>query len=196
VIVDCALYEDGKRRAGELPLDELSSLCHAKNAFVWIGLYEPTEEEFDSVRREFELHELAVEDAIHAHQRPKLEVYDGMVFIVLKTARYVDPEEVVRLAEILIFLGDDYVITVRHGETSELKEVRQRLEHQPELLAHGPGAVLHAIVENADSRAVLDQAGGQHVMQCLFMTGKTCHEKTYQKDGGRNYFAEMAAGCS
>jgi magnesium transporter len=147
VIVDCAVYEDGRRVDGALPVHEAMEACRKPGAFTWIGLYEPSEEEFESIRREFDLHELAVEDAIHAHQRPKLEVYGDMVFIVLKTARYVDPEEVVRLAEILIFLGRDYVITVRHGETSELKDVRQRLEQEPELLAHGPGAVLHAIVD-------------------------------------------------
>ena len=96
---------------------------------------------------EFDLHPLAVEDAIHAHQRPKLEVFDDMVFIVLKTARYVDPTEVIKLGEILIFLGHDYIITVRHGEASELGGVRRGLEDQPELLRHGPGAVLHAIVD-------------------------------------------------
>ncbi|HEV3377122.1 MAG TPA: magnesium/cobalt transporter CorA [Thermoleophilaceae bacterium] len=147
MIVDCAVYEGGHRRDGALPVHEAMEACREPGAFTWIGLYEPTEEEFDSIRREFDLHELAVEDAIHAHQRPKLEVYDDMVFIVLKTARYVDPEEVVRLAEILIFLGDDYIITVRHGEASELRDVRHRLEQDPELLAHGPGAVLHAIVD-------------------------------------------------
>jgi magnesium transporter len=147
MIVDCAVYEDGRRRDGAVPVHQAMEACRQPGAFTWIGLYEPTEEEFDSIRREFELHELAVEDAIHAHQRPKLEVYADMVFIVLKTARYVDPEEVVRLGEILIFLGHDYIITVRHGEASELKDVRQGLEQDPELLAHGPGAVLHAIVD-------------------------------------------------
>src|SRR5918992_1375172 len=147
MIVDCAVYEGGRRRDGAVPVHEAMEACREPGAFTWIGLYEPTEDEFDSIRREFDLHELAVEDAIHAHQRPKLEVYADMVFIVLKTARYVDPEEVVRLGEILIFLGHDYIITVRHGEASELKDVRQRLEQDPELLAHGPGAVLHAIVD-------------------------------------------------
>jgi magnesium transporter len=147
MIVDCAVYEEGRRRDGDTPVHEAMEACREPGAFTWIGLYEPTEEEFDSIRREFDLHDLAVEDAIHAHQRPKLEVYDGMVFIVLKTARYVDPEEVVRLGEILIFLGHDYIITVRHGEASELKDVRHRLEEEPELLSHGPGAVLHAIVD-------------------------------------------------
>jgi magnesium transporter len=147
MIVDCAVYEDGRRLDGSVPVHQAMEACRRAGAFTWIGLYEPTEDEFDSIRREFELHELAVEDAIHAHQRPKLEVYGDMVFIVLKTARYVDPEEIVRLGEILIFLGHDYIITVRHGEASELKEVRQRLEQDPELLSHGPGAVLHAIVD-------------------------------------------------
>ena len=88
-----------------------------------------------------------MEDAIHAHERPKLEVYGDMVFIVLKTARYVDPTEVIKLGEILVFLGHDYIITVRHGEASELGGVRRQLEENPELLQHGPGAVLHAIVD-------------------------------------------------
>ena len=116
MIVDCALYEDGRRRPGELALDELSAACHARNAFVWIGLYEPTEEEFDAVAREFELHELAVEDAIKAHQRPKLEVYDNMVFVVYKTARYIEENETVEFGEVQTFVGHDYVIVVRHGE--------------------------------------------------------------------------------
>jgi len=147
VIVDCAVYENGQRRDGATPVHEAMEACREPGAFTWIGLYEPTEEEFDSIRREFELHELAVEDAIHAHQRPKVELYDDMVFIVLKTARYVDPTEVIKLGEILIFLGHDYIITVRHGEASDLHPVRIELERQPDLLAHGPGAVLHAIVD-------------------------------------------------
>jgi magnesium transporter len=147
VIVDSAVYEDGRRRDGDLGVHDAMEACHEPNCFTWIGLYEPTEDEFDSIRREFDLHPLAVEDAIHAHERPKLEIYDEMVFIVLKTARYVDPTEVIKLGEILIFLGHDYIITVRHGEASELAGVRRALEDQPDLLQHGPGAVLHAIVD-------------------------------------------------
>jgi magnesium transporter len=147
VIVDCAIYEDGRRRDGKLELEHAYEAARERNAFVWIGLYDPTEQEFDSIKREFDLHPLAVEDAIHAHQRPKLEVYDDMIFIVLKTARYVDPEEVVEFGEIAIFLGSDYVITARHGEGSGLHAVRERLEHSQELLRCGPGAVLHAILD-------------------------------------------------
>ena len=147
MIVDCAVYTDGHRRDGPLPVERAVEACRAPGSFVWIGLYEPTGREFEEIQREFELHPLAVEDAIHAHQRPKLEVFGDMVFVVLKTARYVDAEEVVQFGEILIFLGHDYVITVRHGEASELGDVRRRLEREPELLSHGPGAVLHAIVD-------------------------------------------------
>jgi magnesium transporter len=147
VIVDSAVYEGGRRRDGDVGVHEAMEACHKDGAFTWIGLFEPSEEEFESIRTEFDLHPLAVEDAIHAHERPKLEVFGDMVFIVLKTARYVDPTEVIKLGEILIFLGYDYIITVRHGEASELGAVRRQLEDNPELLQHGPGAVLHAIVD-------------------------------------------------
>jgi magnesium transporter len=161
MIVDCAVYREGRRSDGDPSVREAVSACREDAAFTWIGLYEPTEDEFDSIRREFELHELAVEDAIHAHQRPKLEVYGDMVFLVLKTARYVDPDEVVSLGEILVFLGHDYIITVRHGEASELHGVRVRLEDQPELLSRGPGAVLHAILDQVvdDYSPALDGLG-------------------------------------
>jgi magnesium transporter len=147
VIVDCAIYEDGVRRDGRVELEHAYDVRHEQGKFVWIGLYEPTEREFDSLRREFDLHPLAVEDAIHAHQRPKLEVYDDMVFLVLKTARYVDPTEVIELGEVLVFLGDDFLITVRHGEASSLTPVREALDAQPERLRHGPSAALHAILD-------------------------------------------------
>jgi magnesium transporter len=147
MIVDCAIYEEGRRRDGHVDLEHAYDVRHQPGKFVWIGLYEPTEEEFASLRHEFDLHPLAVEDAIHAHQRPKVEVYDDMVFLVLKTARYVDPTEVIELGELLVFLGDDYIITVRHGEASSLKPVREALEEDPGHLRHGPGAVLHAILD-------------------------------------------------
>jgi magnesium transporter len=147
VIVDCAIYEAGQRRDGKVDLEHAYDERRKEDTFVWIGLYEPTEQEFDSLTSEFELHPLAVEDAIHAHQRPKLEVYDDMVLLVLKTARYVDPSEVVELGELLVFLGHDFVITVRHGEASSLKPVREALENDPERLRAGPGAVLHAILD-------------------------------------------------
>jgi magnesium transporter len=148
VIVDCAVYEDGRRRDGKISLGEAYQACREPGTFVWIGLHEPSEEEFDSLQREFDLHDLAVEDAIHAHERPKLEVYGNSVFIVLKTARYVDPAEVIEFGEILIFLGEGFIITVRHGEASSLHEVREKVEADPKALGHGPGAALHAIIDH------------------------------------------------
>jgi len=147
VIVDSAVYEEGHRRNGNVGVHDAMEACRHPGCFAWIGLHEPTEEEFESIRSEFHLHPLAVEDAIHAHERPKLEVYGDAVFIVLKTARYVDPKEVIKLGEILVFLGHDYIITVRHGEASDLGGVRRQLEDNPELLQHGPGAVLHSVVD-------------------------------------------------
>jgi magnesium transporter len=146
VIVDMALYENGVRRPGEVDLEQAYERCRSPECFAWIGLHEPTEEEFDSVRREFDLHELAVEDAIKAHQRPKLEVYDDTLFVVLKTASYVDQLDEVELGEIQIFVGEGFIVTVRHGET-ELHDVRLRLEQRPDLLRLGPGAAMHAIID-------------------------------------------------
>jgi magnesium transporter len=144
MIVDCAIYEAGRRRPGELPILHACEASRAEDAFVWIGLYEPTEEEFDAVRREFDLHELAVEDAINAHQRPKLEVYGDSLFVVLKPATYRDGD--VEFGEILIFLGEGFIITVRHGEAA-LHDVRVHTERRPDLLECGPGAALYAIVD-------------------------------------------------
>jgi magnesium transporter len=150
MIVDCAVYEDGCRRDGDdkIDLHQAFEAAKAHNTFVWLGLHEPTEQEFASVAQEFELHPLAVEDAIHAHQRPKLETYGDTLFMVLKTARYVDPKEVVTLGDIMLFVGRDFIVSVRHGEGGELKDVRKRVESDEELLRCGTGAVLHAIVDH------------------------------------------------
>jgi len=145
-IVDLAVYMDGKRE-GDVSFDQAFEACRDPRALVWIGLHEPTDEEFDAVRREFELHELAVEDAMKGHQRPKLEVYaDDQLFVVLKTARYFEPDTL-EFGEILIFVGAQYIVSVRHGEGSPLHDVRLGLEKRPEMLRHGTGAVLHAIVD-------------------------------------------------
>jgi magnesium transporter len=145
-IVDLAVYKDGERK-GDVPLDQAFEACRAPGALVWIGLHEPTPDEFDSVRREFNLHELAVEDALRGHQRPKLELYgDDQIFLVLKTARYFEPDTL-EFGEILIFVGEGYVVSVRHGEATPLHDVRLQLEKRPEMLRSGTGAVLHAIVD-------------------------------------------------
>jgi len=147
VIVDCAVYGNGVRRAGALPVADALEASRVPGNFVWIGLHEPTAAEFEAVKAGFGLHELAVEDAIKAHQRPKIEVYDEMLFVVLKTAWYEEDTEEVHLGEILLFLGDTYVVTVRHGRASGLAEVRKRLEGDPALLSGGPGAVLYLILD-------------------------------------------------
>ena len=121
--------------------------------FVWLGLYEPTQAELDAISGRYGLHPLAVEDAVYAHQRPKLERYDDALFMVLKTATYVAHEEltatseVVDTGEVMVFLGANYVITVRHGGHSGLAELRSRLEEQRDLLCLGPSAVLYAVAD-------------------------------------------------
>jgi len=147
MIIDCAVYENGKRRPGQVPFDAAFEAGRDPDTFVWIGLYEPDRDEFDAVAREFNLHELAVEDAIKAHQRPKLEVYGDSLFVVLKTARYLEAEEEVEFGEIMLFLGDGFVLTVRHRPASALGGVRTQMESRPDLLRLGPGAVLHGIVD-------------------------------------------------
>jgi magnesium transporter len=146
MIVDCAVYEDGCRCEGDLPLTEAGEAAQRDGSFVWVGVYEPSEDEFDAVRREFDLHELAVEDAVNAHQRPKVELYGDTLLVVLKTVRYVEAEEDLETGEILLFVNRDFVVTVRHGQ-SRLHDVRLQIEGRPDLLRFGAGAVLYAVVD-------------------------------------------------
>jgi magnesium transporter len=147
MIVDNAIYVGGRRTAEPSSLQETYEACRERHGLAWIGIYEPTEEEFASVAEEFGLHPLAVEDAIKAHQRPKLERYGETLFTVLKSARYLDESESVEFGEIHVFVGADFVVTVRHGEASTLDRVRRRLESMPELLCRGPEAILYAIMD-------------------------------------------------
>jgi magnesium transporter len=147
MIVDNAIYVDGHRTSEPRSLRETYEALRQERGVAWIGLYRPTEEEFASVAEEFELHELAVEDALEAHQRPKLERYGQTLFVVLRPARYLDDPEEVEFGEIHVFVGEDFVITVRHGEAPALGEVRRRLEADPELLVRGPEAILYAIMD-------------------------------------------------
>jgi magnesium transporter len=147
MIVDNAIYVDGRRSEEPGSVEETSEAVRERRGVAWIGLYKPTQEELDSVAGEFGLHPLAVEDAVMAHQRPKLERYGDTLFLVLKAARYVDETETVDFGEIHVFAGEDFVVTVRHGEASELDGVRRRLEGDPELLSRGPEAILYAILD-------------------------------------------------
>jgi magnesium transporter len=147
VIVDRAIYRDGRRTSAPESLAEINSACRNGAGIAWIGLYRPDADEFAHIAQEFDLHELAVEDAVHAHQRAKLERYGDTVFLVLRPARYVDETETVEFGEVHIFAGPQFVITVRHAEAPDLHKVRQKLEARPELLRRGPVAIVHAILD-------------------------------------------------
>ncbi|WP_425246918.1 magnesium/cobalt transporter CorA [Streptomyces sp. NEAU-NA10] len=147
MIVDCAIYRDGHRTEGPQDFSDALDEARAAGGFVWIGLHEPSEKEFDHVTQEFALHPLAVEDALKAHQRPKLEVYDDSLFLVLKPVVYEPASDTVSSGEVMVFLGDSFVVTVRHGEGSPLAAVRRRLEEEPEMLAKGPTSVVYAIAD-------------------------------------------------
>ncbi|MFJ1542223.1 magnesium and cobalt transport protein CorA [Micromonospora chalcea] len=147
-LVDSGVYVDGVRRASPVSLaDTYRCLQQLDDAMAWIGLLRPGREEIASLAAEFQLPDLAVEDAINAHQRPKLERYGDTLFVVLRAARYLDERDAVEFAELHLFLGPGFVSTVRHGGTPDLAGVRRRLEAEPNVLAFGPEAVLYAVLD-------------------------------------------------
>ncbi|OIN79624.1 magnesium/cobalt transporter CorA [Mycobacterium malmoense] len=158
-LVDCGVYVEGHRLPGKYTYATALSTVReieltGREAFVWIGLHEPDERHMQDVADVFGLHALTVEDAVHAHQRPKLERYDETLFLVLKTVNYVPHEsvvlarEIVETGEVMVFVGKDFVVTVRHGEHGGLSEVRKRMDADPEHLQLGPYAVMHAIADD------------------------------------------------
>jgi magnesium transporter len=158
-IVDCAIYVDGCRLPGHFTPAAAFNKVHeleasGQQAFAWIGLHEPDEQQMQAIADIFGLHPLEVEDAVHAHQRPKVERYDDTLFLVLKTVKYVPHEsialarEIVETGEIMVFMGPDFVVTVRHGDHTGLADVRKRLEADPAQLRLGPPAVMHAIADH------------------------------------------------
>ncbi|MER5931753.1 magnesium/cobalt transporter CorA [Streptomyces sp. NPDC002054] len=164
-VVNCVVYADGVRQQGECEVEEaLRRVRKSGGGFVWIGLHEPDQDEFAGLAKLFGLHPLAIEDAVHAHQRPKVERYDDTLFAVFKTVRYVEhteltaTSEVVDTGELMAFVGTDFVITIRHGGHGSLGPLREVLEATPEQLAKGPAAVLHAIADHVvdDYLAVTD----------------------------------------
>ncbi|MFE2099590.1 MULTISPECIES: magnesium and cobalt transport protein CorA [unclassified Streptomyces] len=147
-VVQAALYRDGVRVSSPATLAEtFRELREQPAGMAWIGLARPTAKELLSLAAEFDLHPLAVEDAMEAHQRPKLERYGDTLFVVLRAARYLDAPEEVDFGELHVFVGPDFVITVRHGAAPDLSAVRRRMEDSPELLKLGPEAVLYAILD-------------------------------------------------
>ena len=150
MIVDCAHYKDGARQhEGALTPEQAAEIMKAagEGEFVWIGIHDPAEGDLDRLQELFGLHELAVEDAHVAHQRPKIEDYDQGFFIVLRTAHYHEAEEIVHFGEIHLFAGRGYVISVRHGPGSELSSARQRLEARPDLLRLGAASAVWAVLD-------------------------------------------------
>ena len=148
-MVDAGVYVDGMRVTSPTTVaDTARALRETNGALAWIGLFRPTDAQFRPVAEEFGLHELAVEDAIVAHQRPKLERYGDALFVVLRAATYMDADEEVEFGEIHVFVGRNFVLTVRHSRTPDLSIVRQRMESSPELLALGPEAILYAIFDS------------------------------------------------
>ena len=156
MIVDSALYRNGARVEVDCHAHEYATLRaeaqKGEDDFVWVGLYKPSERELADVADAFGLHPLAVEDALKAHQRPKLEKYDDSLFLVLKTLWYVDAEDAVETGEINLFLGDDFVITVRHGRGSELHSARTMLESSEQVLTHGASSVVYAVCDTVVDR--------------------------------------------
>ncbi|MFE3996291.1 magnesium/cobalt transporter CorA [Streptomyces goshikiensis] len=164
-VVNCVVYHEGVRQEGCAEVEEaLRRVRKTGEGFVWIGLHEPSQEEIAGLAALFGLHPLAVEDAVNAHQRPKVERYDDTLFSVFKTVRYVEHEEltatseVVETGELMAFTGEDFVITIRHGGRGTLGPVREELEASPEQLTKGPAAVLHAMADHVvdDYMAVTD----------------------------------------
>ncbi|MFN8641584.1 MAG: magnesium/cobalt transporter CorA [Candidatus Binatia bacterium] len=146
MVVNCAVYADG-RRLRTIPIEEISEVVDVPGQFVWVGLHEPDEALLRQVQREFGLHDLAVEDALRAHQRPKLEEYGDCLFVVLRTGRLEEGEGHIALGETHVFVGPHYVVSVRHGASLSYAEVRARCETTPHLLRKGPGFVLYALMD-------------------------------------------------
>lgn len=153
-LIDNAVYVAGRRTEDPASLDETFEVMQSRGGMAWIGLYRPSPDEIRAIAEEFSLHPLAVEDALTGHQRSKLERYGDTLFVVLRPARYMDEIEEVEFGELHLFIGLDFVVTIRHAESPNLAKVRRRLEATPELLAMGPEAVLYAILDE-----VVDEYG-------------------------------------
>jgi magnesium transporter len=186
VIVDCALYRDGQRQnESPMALEQAADLCLQDQGFVWLGLFEPDEDELTDVQRRFGLHDLAVEDAQNFHLRPKIERYadGGVLFAVFRTARYVEDREEVDMGEVSVFLARRFIITVRQGGASDLHGARLRLEKRPELLKEGTFAVLWAILDTIvdDYAPVIEglESDVEEVEQTVFSGAAAPTERIY-----------------
>jgi magnesium transporter len=183
--VDCAYYARGVRQPdGPMSLEEAAARPRGGNNYVWIELHEPSQEVMAEVSRHFDLHELAVEDAARAHQRPKVEAYDDFYFIVYRAAQYDDSSHEVNLGELDIFLGTGYVIAVRHGQAGDPERAREHLDQYPQLRKSGPAAVVWAILDTVVDAygPVVDGLEGdiEDLEQAIFAGREDLVEQIYQ----------------
>jgi magnesium transporter len=144
MLVNCAAYQEGKK-LGEIEPREIRTMLAQPDTFVWMALKDPSEAELEAMGKEFDLHPLAIEDARHGHQRPKIEEYDDDLFVVMQTLEPAGDE--IHVGEVDVFVGRNYVLTVRNQSARGFQEVRARCEREPELLRHGPGYVLYALMD-------------------------------------------------
>ncbi|MGM7699097.1 magnesium/cobalt transporter CorA [Microbacterium sp. A84] len=183
-IIDNGIYVDGIRTENSTSLNETFELMRERGGMAWIGLYRPEEQEVREVADELGLHDLLVEDALSGHQRPKLERYGDVLFLVLRPARYLDAEEEVEFGEVHIVVGPDFVVTIRHAESPDLARVRTRLEHDSALLARGPEAVLYAIVDEVVDKYAPVLAGLENdideIESQLFVEDADATERIYK----------------
>lgn len=175
VVGDSALYENGKRISGTLSVAEAGALSRTTSGFVWIGLRQPSERDIAGFAHEFGLPPLAVEDAVSAHQRPKLEIYHDVVFIVLKPVDYIDHTEIVEVSELAIFIGHGFVVTVRHGPTETLANLRAELDAGSTATALGPSGVLYRIAD-----LVVDQY--EQVIESINTDVDEIEEQVFEND--------------
>ncbi|CAN5714302.1 magnesium and cobalt transport protein CorA [soil metagenome] len=153
MIIGSGAYRDGARlqddpnRDGRQDFDELAEACGASSDFAWVGLFEPSDSELEAAGRAFGIHELALEDAEQQHERPKVDVFGDTLTIVLRPARYIDSIETVEFGQITLLASPRHLLVVRHGDAVPLTDLRARMEAKPEWLAQGPGAIVHAIID-------------------------------------------------
>jgi magnesium transporter len=151
MLVNCAVYEGG-RKVTDIPKEEIHLHLGKPGRFVWVALRDPTPEELEEMRAEFDLHELAIEDALHGNQRPKIEEYGDCVFAVMHTVELADDEGELVVGEVDVFVGTDYVLSVRKRTKQGFATVRQRCEREPHLMKEGPGYVLYALMDTIVDR--------------------------------------------
>ena len=183
MLINCVAYQDGARLA-DLQTSEISDYLDKPGCFVWVALRDATDAELDEMRREFNLHELAVEDARHGHQRPKIEEYGDSLFVVLHLIELVGDE--LNVGEVAIFVGPNYVLSVRNRSKQGFLGVRERCEREPHLLKQGPGFVLYALMD-----AVVDRYFP--IMDLIENELEAIEDRIFDKGAGRTNIEQLYA---